>query len=177
MSYGICPECGCPGISMERRPNGDASCINRHKFKPQKVPDLLARIKELEQKLAASYATAPAEIRQHVPDDWMQGYVQADSEAEARSGEEGYRRLEEVKDLPLAPVGQATHVNRDDFRHDFRRTSIAEAPLEREDHTYGPATPKHVQVFIDAARAIDTLEAPQRVNVIRALAALYGVTL
>ena len=28
--YGFCPECGAPGVSRERRPNGDDRCANGH---------------------------------------------------------------------------------------------------------------------------------------------------
>jgi len=30
--YGYCPECGAPGVMRERRPNGDDSCSNGHRY-------------------------------------------------------------------------------------------------------------------------------------------------
>lgn len=30
--YGYCPVCGAPGRTRERRPNGDDTCENRHKY-------------------------------------------------------------------------------------------------------------------------------------------------
>lgn len=30
MSYGICPTCGAPGTSRERRPNGNDRCEQGH---------------------------------------------------------------------------------------------------------------------------------------------------
>lgn len=30
--YGFCPVCGVPGISRERRPNGDDRCENGHVY-------------------------------------------------------------------------------------------------------------------------------------------------
>jgi hypothetical protein len=30
--YGYCPHCGSPGVKRERRPNGDDTCSNGHKY-------------------------------------------------------------------------------------------------------------------------------------------------
>lgn len=32
MSYGTCPKCGAPGVSRERRPNGNDRCANNHSY-------------------------------------------------------------------------------------------------------------------------------------------------
>lgn len=32
MSYGFCPICGAPGVSRERRPNGNDTCQNGHVY-------------------------------------------------------------------------------------------------------------------------------------------------
>ncbi len=32
MSYGYCPRCGLEGITRERRPNGNDSCVNGHTY-------------------------------------------------------------------------------------------------------------------------------------------------
>lgn len=32
-AYGFCPECGAPGISRERRPEGNDRCANGHVYK------------------------------------------------------------------------------------------------------------------------------------------------
>ena len=31
-SYGFCPECGAPGVTRERRPNGNDTCTNGHTY-------------------------------------------------------------------------------------------------------------------------------------------------
>lgn len=43
MDYGLCPTCGAPGASRERRPNGNDTCKNGHTYpsreaKPSKTP-------------------------------------------------------------------------------------------------------------------------------------------
>ncbi|MCH8178174.1 MAG: hypothetical protein IIA02_00110 [Proteobacteria bacterium] len=30
--YGYCPECGAPGVTRERRPDGDDKCSNGHRY-------------------------------------------------------------------------------------------------------------------------------------------------
>lgn len=51
--YGLCPICGQPGISRERRPDGNDKCYNAHTYpsksaiipsKPSVTPERLAEI-------------------------------------------------------------------------------------------------------------------------------------
>lgn len=37
VGYGACPMCGAPGVNRERRPNGDDTCANGHKYPSAKA--------------------------------------------------------------------------------------------------------------------------------------------
>lgn len=58
--YGFCPSCGAPGVSRERRPNGNDECQNGHIY-PSWQARAIRRIKRLQEEAAAAGAPHPCE--------------------------------------------------------------------------------------------------------------------
>lgn len=47
LPYGLCPQCGAPGVSRERRPDGDDKCANGHAYKSGEGMPAVPRIAEV----------------------------------------------------------------------------------------------------------------------------------
>ena len=94
--YGYCPVCGGLGLSLERRPNGDARCENGHLYRPVgpsvttlKVGPEAAELEQLKRELQRmtikndGLMDRLAQIEQANVDRWQDGYAAAERQIAA----------------------------------------------------------------------------------------------
>ena len=94
--YGFCPVCGGLGLSLERRPNGDARCENGHLYRPVgpsvitlKVGPEAAELEQLKRELQRmtikndGLMDRLAQIERANVDRWEDGYASAERQIAA----------------------------------------------------------------------------------------------
>lgn len=80
--YGYCPECGEPGVTRERRPDGDDKCVNGHRYQsrnahnaqptPEPLPDHADHVPEIAARPEPTFAGIAG---RKLDDLKAQGYV------------------------------------------------------------------------------------------------------